>query len=102
MCKFAKRLWLKFSKIILARIYYETGRYEKALEWLQHLALRLEDVEAGYGLVLLVQARVIKGIYLYISLKSVHIIDNRICKPSPPLLTSQVYVLKIKKIIQML
>lgn len=83
MCKFAKRLWSKFSKIILARIYYETGRYEKALEWLQHLALRLEDVEAGYGLVLLVQARVIKGIYLYITLKSVRIIDNRICKPSP-------------------
>ncbi|KAL9556307.1 hypothetical protein MBANPS3_001926 [Mucor bainieri] len=52
----------QFSKIILARIYYETGRYDKALEWLQHLALRLEDVEAGYGLVLLVQARVIKGV----------------------------------------
>ncbi|CEP19058.1 hypothetical protein [Parasitella parasitica] len=52
----------QFSKIIVARIYYETGRYEKALEWLQHLALRLEDVETGYGLVLLVQARVIKGV----------------------------------------
>ncbi|KAI8643110.1 hypothetical protein BD408DRAFT_415282 [Parasitella parasitica] len=52
----------QFSKIILARIYFETGRYEKALEWLQQVALRLEDVEAGYGLVLLVQARVIKGV----------------------------------------
>lgn len=31
------------------------------MEWLQHLALRLEDVETGYGLVLLVQARVMKG-----------------------------------------
>lgn len=51
---------------------------------MQHLALRLEDVEAGYGLVLLVQARVIKGIYLHISLKSVRIIDNRNCKPSLP------------------
>ncbi|PHZ15243.1 protein prenylyltransferase [Rhizopus microsporus ATCC 52813] len=51
----------QFSKIILARIYFETGRYDKALEWLQQLALRLEDVESGYGLVQLVQARVIKG-----------------------------------------
>ncbi|KAI9481221.1 MAG: hypothetical protein EXX96DRAFT_635056, partial [Benjaminiella poitrasii] len=51
-----------FSKIVLARIYFETGRYEKAVEWLQQLALRLEDVESGYGLVLLIQARVIKGI----------------------------------------
>ncbi|EIE86446.1 hypothetical protein RO3G_11157 [Rhizopus delemar RA 99-880] len=50
-----------FSKIILARIYFETARFDKALEWLQQLALRLEDVERGYGLVLLVQARVIKG-----------------------------------------
>jgi hypothetical protein len=45
----------------LARIYFETGRFDKALEWLDHLALRLEDVESGYGLVLLVQARVMKG-----------------------------------------
>lgn len=42
-------------------MYFETERYEKTLEWLQHLALRLEDVK-GYGLVLLVQARVMKGI----------------------------------------
>lgn len=54
-------LLYQFSKIVLARIYFESGRYDKALEWLQHLALRLEDVETGYGLVLLVQARVIKG-----------------------------------------
>ena len=47
---------------MLARIYFETERYDKTLEWLQHLALRLEDVETGYGLVLLVQARVMKGI----------------------------------------
>lgn len=49
------------SKIILARIFFETGQYENALESLQNLALRLEDVNNGYGFVLLVQARVIKG-----------------------------------------
>ncbi|KAG2196906.1 hypothetical protein INT47_005130 [Mucor saturninus] len=52
----------QFSKIILARIYFETKRYDKTLEWLQQLALRTQDVESGYGLVLLVQARVLKGI----------------------------------------
>lgn len=46
----------------MARIYYESGRYKKALESLERLALRFEDVNWGYGLVLLVQARVIKGI----------------------------------------
>ncbi|KAL0076685.1 hypothetical protein F4703DRAFT_1743420 [Phycomyces blakesleeanus] len=50
-----------FSKIIVARIYCESGRYTKALEALKKLALPLDDVNAGYGLVLLVQARVIKG-----------------------------------------
>ncbi|KAI7899995.1 uncharacterized protein BX663DRAFT_488743 [Cokeromyces recurvatus] len=53
---------IQFSKIILARIFFETGRYEKAFEWLQHIALKLEDVESGYGLVLLIQARFIKGV----------------------------------------
>ncbi|KAI8987068.1 hypothetical protein BDB01DRAFT_593512 [Pilobolus umbonatus] len=52
----------QLSKIIVARIYYESGRYAKAREWLQKLALKMEDVMSGYGLVLLVQARVIKGI----------------------------------------
>ncbi|KAI9020131.1 hypothetical protein CLU79DRAFT_888280 [Phycomyces nitens] len=51
----------QFSKIIVARIYCESGRYTKALESLNKLALPLEDVNAGYGLVLLVQARIIKG-----------------------------------------
>lgn len=46
----------------MARIYFETKRYDKTLEWLQQLALRSQDVESGYGLVLLVQARVLKGI----------------------------------------
>lgn len=46
----------------MARIYFETKRYDKTLEWLQQLALRTQDVESGYGLVLLVQARVLKGI----------------------------------------
>jgi hypothetical protein len=45
----------------LARIYFETGKYENALLCLQKLALRAEDVQTGYGLVLLVQARAIKG-----------------------------------------
>ncbi|KAI9280768.1 hypothetical protein BY458DRAFT_430418 [Sporodiniella umbellata] len=50
-----------FSKIIVARIYFDMGKYDKAIDWLQMLQLRLEDVESGYGLVLLVQARVIKA-----------------------------------------
>lgn len=48
----------------MARIYFESGQYEKALAALQNLALRIEDVQTGYGLVLLVQARAIKGICL--------------------------------------
>ncbi|EPB84635.1 hypothetical protein HMPREF1544_08578 [Mucor circinelloides 1006PhL] len=54
----------QFSKILLARIYFESGQYDLALAALQNLALRVEDVETGYGLVLLVQARAIKGICL--------------------------------------
>ncbi|KAI8374621.1 uncharacterized protein BYT42DRAFT_413505 [Radiomyces spectabilis] len=54
----------QLSKILLARIYFESGQFKKALEALQNLALRLEDVTAGYGMVLLVQARAIKGICL--------------------------------------
>ncbi|KAI8062995.1 hypothetical protein BDF21DRAFT_496904 [Thamnidium elegans] len=54
----------QFSKILLARIYFESGQYELALTALQNLALRIEDVQTGYGLVLLVQARAIKGICL--------------------------------------
>jgi tetratricopeptide (TPR) repeat protein len=48
----------------LARIYFESGQYDLSLSALQNLALRIEDVQAGYGLVLLVQARAIKGICL--------------------------------------
>ena len=55
---------MQFSKILLARIYFESGQYDLALAALQNLALRVEDVETGYGLVLLVQARAIKGICL--------------------------------------
>ncbi|KAI8061074.1 hypothetical protein BC940DRAFT_310760 [Gongronella butleri] len=54
----------QLSKIVVARIYFESGRYKKALEALERLALRFEDVNWGYGLVLLIQARVIKGISL--------------------------------------
>lgn len=34
------------------------------LSVLQNLALRIEDVQTGYGLVLLIQARAVKGISL--------------------------------------
>ncbi|CEP19993.1 hypothetical protein [Parasitella parasitica] len=54
----------QFSKILLARIYFESGQYDPALATLRNLALRIEDVKIGYGLVLLVQARTIKGICL--------------------------------------
>ncbi|KAI8147176.1 hypothetical protein BJV82DRAFT_665280 [Fennellomyces sp. T-0311] len=52
----------QFAKILLGRIYYEMGDYDKALESLSNLALRIEDATSGYGLVLLIQARAIKGI----------------------------------------
>ncbi|KAI7886762.1 TPR-like protein [Lichtheimia hyalospora FSU 10163] len=52
----------QFAKIILSRVYYETGQYDKSLEALQNLALNINDATSGYGLVLLVQARTIKGI----------------------------------------
>ncbi|KAI9258783.1 hypothetical protein BDA99DRAFT_514132 [Phascolomyces articulosus] len=52
----------QLAKIVVARIYFETGRYDKALESLARLALRMEDVHSGYGMVLLIQARVIKAI----------------------------------------
>jgi tetratricopeptide (TPR) repeat protein len=48
----------------LARIYFESGQYGKALSALRNLALHMEDVQTGYGLVLLVQARAVKGICL--------------------------------------
>ncbi|KAI8059218.1 hypothetical protein BC940DRAFT_324010 [Gongronella butleri] len=54
----------QLTRIILARVYYESGQYERAIQQLQKLALRLEDVSEGYGFVLLIQARVIKGISL--------------------------------------
>ncbi|KAF7732343.1 hypothetical protein EC973_005239 [Apophysomyces ossiformis] len=52
----------QMSKIVLAKVHYEMGKYAKALGLLQDLILRAEDVSSGYGLVLLVQARAIKGI----------------------------------------
>ncbi|KAI7878419.1 protein prenylyltransferase [Lichtheimia hyalospora FSU 10163] len=51
----------QFAKIILARIYFETARYDQALEALERLALPMQQVHSGYGMVLLIQARVIKG-----------------------------------------
>ncbi|KAI8992316.1 hypothetical protein BDB01DRAFT_426483 [Pilobolus umbonatus] len=55
---------LQFTKIILARVYFESGQYEEALQLLQNLALKMEDVQTGYGLVMLIQARAMKGICL--------------------------------------
>ncbi|ORX58104.1 TPR-like protein [Hesseltinella vesiculosa] len=54
----------QLTRIILARTFYESGQYDRAVQELQKLALRLEDVNEGYGFVLLIQARVIKGISL--------------------------------------
>ncbi|KAI7906711.1 uncharacterized protein BX663DRAFT_548869 [Cokeromyces recurvatus] len=59
--------YVQFSKILLARIYFESGQYQNTLDILQHLALRIEDVESGYGLIWLVQARTMKGICLEIN-----------------------------------
>lgn len=47
--------------MILARVLYEIGDFTKALTTLKQLGFRPEDVESGYALVLLVQARTIKG-----------------------------------------
>lgn len=80
---------------MLARIYFESGRYDKALEWLQKLALRLEDVEAGYGLVLLVQARAIKG-------KNKKIKGYVCARILNTPLGNQAYALKCKKTMQRL
>ncbi|GAB5590884.1 hypothetical protein Unana1_05784 [Umbelopsis nana] len=52
------------AAVILARILYEIGDYAKALNTLKQIAFRPEDVESGYALVLLVQARTIKGLCL--------------------------------------
>jgi hypothetical protein len=47
--------------VVLARTLYEIGDYSKALNTLKQIAFKPEDVESGYALVLLVQARTIKG-----------------------------------------
>jgi hypothetical protein len=52
----------KFAKIILARTYFESGEYEKAIEIIGQLSFDKEHVSQGYGLVLFLQARVIKGL----------------------------------------
>ncbi|KAG2185895.1 hypothetical protein INT43_002333 [Umbelopsis isabellina] len=53
-----------FAAVILARVLYEIGDFSKALTTLKQLGFRPEDVESGYALVLLVQARTIKGLCL--------------------------------------
>lgn len=45
----------------MARSHYESGEYEKALEVIQTVSFTNDEVSQGYGLVLFLQARAIKG-----------------------------------------
>ncbi|KAI7902144.1 uncharacterized protein BX663DRAFT_511869 [Cokeromyces recurvatus] len=54
----------EFAKIILARTYFECGEYQKALDIISKLSFEKDHVSQGYGLVLFLQARVIKAICL--------------------------------------
>lgn len=47
---------------MLARTYFECGEYEQAVNIISQLSFEMEHVKQGYGLVLFLQARVIKGI----------------------------------------
>jgi hypothetical protein len=61
-CFFSKKSYLqKFAKIILARTHFECGQYDDALEIIEQLSFEKEQVSQGYGLVLFLQARSIKG-----------------------------------------
>lgn len=51
----------QFAKIILARTHFECGDYEKAIDIINQLQFEKEYVSQGYGLVLFLQARAIKG-----------------------------------------
>lgn len=54
----------KFARIVLARTYFECGLYETAVSIISQLSFEMDNVKQGYGLVLFLQARVIKGIFL--------------------------------------
>ncbi|KAI9319345.1 hypothetical protein BX666DRAFT_1460783 [Dichotomocladium elegans] len=65
----------QLAKIVLARVYFEVGQYDKALISLDKLALQMQHVHSGYGMVLLIQARVIKGTCLEVQNKISAAID---------------------------
>lgn len=46
----------------MARTYFECGEYDQAVGIIGQLSFEKEHVSQGYGLVLFLQARVIKGI----------------------------------------
>lgn len=48
----------------MARTHFECGKYEKVIEIIGQLSFEKEHVSQGYGLVLFLQARVIKGIMI--------------------------------------
>ncbi|KAI8085699.1 hypothetical protein BDF21DRAFT_243522 [Thamnidium elegans] len=51
-----------FARIVLARTYFECGQYETAVNIISQLSFEMDHVKQGYGLVLFLQARVIKAI----------------------------------------
>lgn len=48
---------------MLARSHFECGEYEEAIEIIGQLSFEKEHVSQGYGLVLFLQARAIKGLF---------------------------------------
>ncbi|ORE04402.1 hypothetical protein BCV72DRAFT_231588 [Rhizopus microsporus var. microsporus] len=51
----------EFAIIVLTRSHFECGEYEQAIELVNKLSFTKDQVSQGYGLVLFLQARVIKG-----------------------------------------
>lgn len=47
--------------MVVARCYYECGELSKALDIVEALSFKKDDVASGYGLILFLQARAIKG-----------------------------------------
>lgn len=45
----------------MARCYYECDEMPKALDIVEALSFKKDDVASGYGLILFLQARAIKG-----------------------------------------
>ncbi|CEG67809.1 hypothetical protein RMATCC62417_04178 [Rhizopus microsporus] len=51
----------EFAIIVLTRSHFECGEYEQAIELVNKLSFTKDQVSQGYGLVLFLQARIIKG-----------------------------------------